>query len=75
MRQPARGPDGDLWVLSPVQGRVLTVTPHDGAQRDLQCIPYRAGTLPHRAGRVIIKEDKLKILNRIDDKNINMLVS
>ncbi len=28
------GLNGDLWVLSQVQGRVLTVTPHDGAQRD-----------------------------------------
>lgn len=27
-------PDSDLQLLSQVQGRVLTVTPHDGAQRD-----------------------------------------
>lgn len=47
-RQPAWGPDRDLWVLSQVQGRVLTVTLHDGAQRDLpnDAVHLRGRQLP-----------------------------
>lgn len=44
MRQPAWGPDRDLWVLSRVQGRVLAVTLHDGAQSDAlesRCLSHR----------------------------------